>query len=73
MADDVVHCDPEIMGGRAVFVDSRVPVRALFEYLQAGDRLDEFLEQFPSVTRDRAIAVLEFAREVVEVHARTSR
>ncbi len=47
--EDVVHSDPERLGGTPVFVGSRVPVQSLFDYLEAGDSLDEFLHQFPSV------------------------
>ena len=54
--------DPEILGGTPVFKGTRVPVRILFEHLQAGDSLDIFLEDFPSVSRDLAIQVLEDAR-----------
>ncbi len=63
--DQVVHSDPEIMGGELVFVGTRVPVYNLFDYLEAGDSIDEFLEQFPSVTREQAVAALELAREAV--------
>jgi uncharacterized protein (DUF433 family) len=63
--EQIVHSDPEIMGGELVFVGTRVPVHNLFDYLEAGDSLDEFLEQFPSVTREQAIAALELAREAV--------
>lgn len=70
--EQVVHSDPEIMGGELVFVGTRVPVYNLFDYLEAGDSLDEFLEQFPSVTREQAIAALELAREAV-VGAESSR
>jgi len=58
----VVHSDPEILGGLPVFVGTRVPVKTLFDYLEAGDRLDEFLEDFPSVTRAQALQALELAR-----------
>lgn len=61
----VIHRDPEILGGTPVFVGTRVPVRILFEYLEAGDSLDVFLDEFPSVRREQAIAALELAREVV--------
>ena len=61
----VVHRDPEILGGTPVFVGTRVPVRILFDYLEAGDTLEVFLEEFPSVTREQAVAALELAREVV--------
>ena len=61
----VVHRDPEILGGTPVFFGTRVPARILFEYLEAGDSLEVFLEQFPSVTREQAVAALEIAREVL--------
>lgn len=51
--------DPEVMGGELVFTGTRVPVRSLFDHLEAGDSLDDFLEGFPSVTRAQAIAALE--------------
>jgi uncharacterized protein (DUF433 family) len=57
----IVHSDPEIMGGEPVFVGTRVPVHNLFDYLTAGDSLDEFLKQFPSVRREQAVAALELA------------
>jgi uncharacterized protein (DUF433 family) len=60
-----VHSDPEIMGGTPVFVGTRVPVYNLFDYLEAGDSLDLFLDAFPSVTREQAIAALELAKEAV--------
>ena len=67
MADSssVVQRDPEILGGTPVFVGTRVPVKILFDYLAAGDSLDVFLEEFPSVTREQAVAALELAREVI--------
>jgi uncharacterized protein (DUF433 family) len=52
----------EIMGGEPVFRGSRVPFKILLEYLEGGDTLDEFLEQYPSVSRELAIAALEEAR-----------
>lgn len=61
----IVHSDPEILGGKAVFVGTRVPFKTLFDYLEAGDTLDLFLDHFPSVTRQQAIAALELAREEV--------
>ena len=61
----IVHVDPEIMSGVPVFVGTRVPVAFLFEYLEAGDPLDEFLENFPSVKRSQAIAALEFSRDAL--------
>ncbi|CBE68640.1 MAG: DUF433 domain-containing protein [Candidatus Methylomirabilis oxygeniifera] len=55
----VVHSDPEILGGTPVFVGTRVPVKALLDYLEGGHRLDDFLDDFPTVTREQAVAVLE--------------
>ena len=69
----VVHSDPDILGGTPVFVGTRVPVRSLYDYLEGGDSLDEFLESFPSVTRAQAIAALEYARSVTEAHASAPR
>ena len=60
-----IESDPEIMGGEPVFVGTRVPARTLFEFLEAGDTLDEFLAEFPSVSREQAVAALEAAREAV--------
>ena len=68
----IVHSDPEILGGRPVFVGTRVPVDILFEYLAAGDPLDEFLENFPTVKRSQAIAALQFSREALVASAHSS-
>ena len=65
MTEAKVISDPEIMGGTPVFAGTRVPVRILFEHLEAGDSLDVFLEDFPMVSRSLAIAVLEEARSAV--------
>lgn len=54
--------NPEILGGERVFTATRVPVRSLFDHLEAGDSIDDFLEGFPSVTREQVIAVLEESR-----------
>jgi uncharacterized protein (DUF433 family) len=69
----VVHSDPEILGGTPVFVGTRVPLQNLIDYLAAGDSLDEFLEQFPSVSRAQAQAALELARDALEARARSAR
>ena len=69
MLPGVVHVDPEIMSGEPVFVGTRVPVKALFDHLEAGDSLDIFLDALPSVTREQAIAALEIGREAVEAVA----
>ena len=62
---DVVHSDPEILGGTPVFVGTRVPVQALIDYLEGGHPLADFLEDFPSVSRDQAVAALEIARDAL--------
>lgn len=64
-----IHSDPEIMGGTPVFVGTRVPVQTLIDYLEAGDPLDDFLADFPSVTREHAVAVLELAKEMLLARA----
>lgn len=56
---------PEILGGTPVFAGTRVPVANLTDYLEAGDDLDEFLADFPSVSREQAVAVLELAKEAL--------
>jgi uncharacterized protein (DUF433 family) len=55
----VVHSDPEIMGGTAVFVGTRVPLQNLIDYLEGGESVEAFLVAFPTVTREQAIAVIE--------------
>lgn len=65
MGDSTIERNPEILGGTAVFAGTRVPVRILMEHLEAGDRLDEFLDDYPSVSRDQAVAVLEMAKVIL--------
>jgi uncharacterized protein (DUF433 family) len=55
----VVLVDPEIMSGEPCFAGTRVPVRALLDYIEGGETLDEFLEQYPAVSRAQAVAFLE--------------
>ncbi len=69
----IVHSDPEILGGTPVFVGTRVPLKALFDYLEAGQPLDEFLQDFPSVTRKQALAALESAHEALATSAHPPR
>jgi uncharacterized protein (DUF433 family) len=69
----VVHSDPDILGGTPVFVGTRVPVKSLYDHLEAGDSLNEFLESFPSVSREQAVAALELAREMTEALATAAR
>ncbi|MCL1466931.1 DUF433 domain-containing protein [Argonema galeatum] len=61
----VVHSDPDILGGTPVFVGTRVPIKTLLDYLEAGDSLDEFLDHFPSVSREQAVRVLQLAKEML--------
>ena len=63
MADirTIVHADPEIHSGDPVFVGTRVPVRTLLDYIEGGDSIDVFLDNFPSVSREQAVAFLEEA------------
>ena len=60
-----IHSDPEIMGGTPVFVGTRVPARTLLDYLEGGETLDEFLEHFPSVSREQAVAALEMGTSLL--------
>jgi uncharacterized protein (DUF433 family) len=67
--EQIVHRDPEVLGGAPVFRGTRVPVRSLFDYLEGGDTLDEFLRQFPAVQREQAIALVDLARETLAADA----
>ena len=72
-SEAVIHSDPGILGGTPVFVGTRVPLRNLIDYLERGHSLDEFLDSFPSVSREQAVAALEAAHEVLSSHARPAR
>ncbi|MDE0087178.1 MAG: DUF433 domain-containing protein [Candidatus Poribacteria bacterium] len=61
----MINQDPDIHGGEPVFMGTRVPIKSLIDHLKAGDSLDDFLDGFPSVSREQAIAFLEFALETV--------
>jgi uncharacterized protein (DUF433 family) len=63
MEKAVISCDPEVMGGTAVFAGTRVPVQTFLDYLKAGESIDDFLDGFPSVTRDQVIGFLEQAKD----------
>jgi uncharacterized protein (DUF433 family) len=63
MEQPVVSRNPDIMGGTAVFAGTRVPVQTLLDYLEAGESIDDFLEGFPTVTREQVIAFLEEAKD----------
>ena len=62
---DLITSSPERLGGTPVFAGTRVPVQTLIEYLEAGHPLDQFLDDFPSVTREHAVAVLELAKQAL--------
>ena len=67
--NEVIQTDPEILAGEPVFAGTRVPLKNLFDYLEAGDSLEVFLDAFPDVTREQAVAALELARAAVTVGA----
>lgn len=68
----VIHSDPDILGGTPVFTGTRVPIHALLDYLAAGDPLSEFLEDFPSVSREQAVAALQLAKQMLVSHANSA-
>ena len=61
--NDLIERDPEKLSGTPVFFGTRVPIKNLFDCLEAGESLDEFLDQFPTVTREQALRVLELSKE----------
>jgi uncharacterized protein (DUF433 family) len=63
--EEVIASDPEVQGGAVVFAGTRVPLKNLIDYLEAGDSLEVFLEHFPSVRRDQAVAALELAQQAL--------
>ena len=65
MTDKLIDRNPDILGGTPVFAGTRVPVRILMEHLEAGDRLDDFLEDYPTVSRQQAVALLELATTIL--------
>ena len=68
----VIHSDPEILGGTPVFVGTRVPLKNLIDYLEGGHPLDDFLDDFPTVTREQVLAVLDEAQEALSQRARAA-
>jgi len=68
--EPVIHSDPEIMGGTPVFIGTRVPLVTLLDYLEGGQPLSDFLEDFPTVSREQAVAALEQAKEALLARAR---
>lgn len=69
LPDPLITASPERLSGAPVFAGTRVPVKALFDYIEAGDPLAEFLEDFPDVSREHAIAVLEMAHQTAVAQA----
>ena len=69
----VIHTDPDILGGTPVFIGTRVPLRNLIDYLEHGYDLNEFLDDFPSVSRDQVVAALELAHKALTTGARAAR
>jgi uncharacterized protein (DUF433 family) len=65
MKTQIISRNPEVMGGAPVFAGTRVPVQTLLDYLEAGESIDDFLEGFPSVTREQVIAFLEEAKDLL--------
>jgi uncharacterized protein (DUF433 family) len=63
--NDIIAVNPEILGGQPVFKGTRVPVESLFDYLESGETLDSFLDNFPTVTRVQAMAVIEIASKLL--------
>ena len=71
--ESIVRSDPEVLGGTPVFAGTRVPLKNLVDYLAAGDPLDRFLDHFPSVTREQAVAALEIAADLLASRAHPAR
>ena len=63
--DEIINSDPDVLGGEPVFQGTRVPIKSLFDHLEAGDSIEDFLEGFPSVQREQVIALLELSQERV--------
>ena len=63
--DKLITCDAEIMSGTPVFKNTRVPIKNLIDYLETGESLDDFLEDFPSVSREQALETLELANVLI--------
>jgi uncharacterized protein (DUF433 family) len=71
--ESVVRSDPDVLGGTPVFAGTRVPLKNLVDYLAAGDPLERFLDHFPSVTREQAVAALEIAADLLASRAHPAR
>ncbi len=72
MSNSVIHSDPDILSGIPVFVGTRVPARTLLDYIEGGHTLDEFLDDFPTVSREQARQALEELKEMLVARARAA-
>ena len=72
LPEPLITISPEYLSGAPVFTGTRVPVQALFDYIEGGDPLDEFLDDFPDVSREHAIAVIEMAQAAVTEASKTA-
>lgn len=68
MSNQLITISPDILNGTPVFFNTRVPVKNLFDYLKAGDSLEDFLKDFPSVSKQQAIKALSLAESIITVH-----
>ena len=71
--ESVVRRDPDVLGGTPVFAGTRVPVKNLLDYLAAGDSLERFIDHFPAVTREQAVAALEISKDLLTSRATPAR
>ena len=69
MEDQIVQRNPQVQGGVPIFTATRVPVKNLFDYLDSGETLEQFLLDFPAIDRSKAVAALEMAREALDANA----
>jgi len=66
MAKRVINIDPDILGGTPVFFGTRVPIKNLFDYLETGDSIEAFLEDFEGVSKDQVVKILEMSQKLIE-------
>jgi uncharacterized protein (DUF433 family) len=66
MQDKVIHIDAEILGGTPVFYGTRVPIKNLFDYLETGETIETFLQDFDSVSREQVLKVLELSEQLIQ-------
>ena len=71
--ESVVRCTPDVLGGTPVFAGTRVPVKNLLDYVATGDSLERFIDHFPSVSREQAVAALEISKDLLTARATPAR